>query len=220
MNRITTLTLLMAASLIATSAWAANLYRYVNNEGITVLDRTIPPQFVPKGYSILNERGEVLKVVPRALNEEEKAALRLEQQRAADQAARDAELRRLYRTPDDVDQAMIAWVNRLYVEISLTNGQLSAKKGELSDLQSTAANVERSGKTVTPELMDQIHEVQADIEGRKADIQAIHDRIDADIQMFELDKIRVAEISGITAKSTVDVLKARDMRIPAFLLRE
>jgi len=57
MNRITTLTLLMAASLIATSAWAANLYRYVNNEGITVLDRTIPPQFVPKCYSILNERG-------------------------------------------------------------------------------------------------------------------------------------------------------------------
>ena len=220
MNRITALILLITASLMTTSASAATLYRYVNNEGVTVLDRTIPPEFVPQGYSILNERGEVLKVVPRALTEEEKAALRVEQQKLAEQAARDAELRRLYRTPDDVDHAMVAWVNRLNVEISLANGQLNAKKAELIVLQSAAADIERAGKPVTPELMEQIEKVEGDIEVSKLEITTILDRIDADIQMFELDKIRVSELSGIVAKPTIDVFKERDMRVPTFLLEQ
>ena len=218
MNRAITFFLLITASLMATSAGAANLYRYVNNEGITVLDRTIPPQFVPQGYSILNERGEVLKVVPRALTEEEKSVMRVAQQKLAEQAARDAELKRLYRTPDDVDQAMIAWVNRLNVEMSLANGHLTAKKGELAHLQSNAADVERAGNSVTPELMEQIHKVQNEIESSKLNIALISKRIDADIQMFELDKIRVVELTGILAKSTISVLQEREMRVPDFLL--
>lgn len=220
MNPLMALILLITASLVATSASAANLYRYVNNEGVTVLDRTIPPEFVPLGYSILNERGEVLKVVPRALTEEEKAALRVAQQKLADQAARDAELKRLYRTPDDVDQAMVAWVNRLNVEISLVNGQQNAKKAELIVLQSDAADIERAGKPVTPELMEQIDEVQGDIEAIKLEIATILERIDTDIQMFELDKIRVSELTGIVAKPTIDVFRERDMRVPTFLLEK
>lgn len=216
MNRILITAIILTTTMISSSVWSATLYRYVDHEGVTVLNRTIPPEFVPLGYTILNERGEVLKVVPRALTDEEKAVLRAEEQRVADQKARDTELRRLYRVPEDVDQAMLAWINRLNVEISLKNSHLQAKKQELSDLQSTAADIERSGKSISDTLMAQIRAVQAEMADDKAEIEAIFTRIALDIKLFDLDKIRVSEMTGIEAKSTVLVLEEHQLAVPDF----
>lgn len=179
----------------ATNLMAANLYRYIDENGTVVLDRTIPPHFVSKGYAILNEQGTVLKIVPPALTEKEKIAARAEQQRVAIQEARDKELLKLYRSPEDVDRAMLAWTSRLDVEISLKRNQLAIKRAELSDIQSEAADLERVGKTVTPEILARISEVQKEIETIESDIQLVQKRRKEDIFMFELDKARVTEIT-------------------------
>ena len=55
---------------------AAELYRYKNEDGITVLDSHVPARYVKNGYTILSLDGRVLEVVPRALTEEEIRRLR------------------------------------------------------------------------------------------------------------------------------------------------
>ena len=34
---------------VAVGAEASDLYRYINDKGITVLDRSVPPQYVSRG---------------------------------------------------------------------------------------------------------------------------------------------------------------------------
>ena len=46
---------------------ARELYRYTNDQGNMVVDYQVPPQYVPNGYEILNEKGMVIEVVPREL---------------------------------------------------------------------------------------------------------------------------------------------------------
>ena len=50
----------------AASVTAAELYRYQNEDGITVVDRVIPGAYVSRGCEVLNESGQVVRVVPPA----------------------------------------------------------------------------------------------------------------------------------------------------------
>jgi len=50
----------------AASAKAAELYRYQNEDGIKVVDWVIPAAYVGSGYEVLNESGQVVRVVPPA----------------------------------------------------------------------------------------------------------------------------------------------------------
>ena len=49
----------------------AELYKYTNEDGVTVLESHIPARYVKNGYSILSLDGRILEVVPRALTEKE-----------------------------------------------------------------------------------------------------------------------------------------------------
>ena len=48
------------------SETVAELYRYQNEADSTVVDWVIPATYVSSGYEILNESGQVLRVVPPA----------------------------------------------------------------------------------------------------------------------------------------------------------
>ena len=50
---------------------AAELYRYKNEDGVTVLDSHVPARYVKNGYTILSLDGRVLEVVVRALSDKE-----------------------------------------------------------------------------------------------------------------------------------------------------
>ena len=50
----------------AASVTAAELYRYQNEDGIPVVDRVIPGAYVSGGCEVLNESGQVVRVVPPA----------------------------------------------------------------------------------------------------------------------------------------------------------
>ena len=64
---------LPAAALLGLSpaALSADLYRYTNDEGVPVIDYQVPPEHIKKGYEELNDKGVVIRVVPRELTEEE-----------------------------------------------------------------------------------------------------------------------------------------------------
>ena len=60
------------ASVQADDAPGIVLYRYVDSRGVTVLDRQgVPPEYVGKGYEVLNQRGRVVQTIPPAPSADE-----------------------------------------------------------------------------------------------------------------------------------------------------
>ena len=60
-------------ALVALSATglAAELYRYQNEAGVTVVNWAIPAAYVTNGYEVLNEAGQVVRVVAPAKTDTE-----------------------------------------------------------------------------------------------------------------------------------------------------
>ncbi|MEK9933626.1 MAG: hypothetical protein VW555_02825, partial [Luminiphilus sp.] len=86
-------------------ALSAELYRYQNEDGITVVDWAIPADYVSSGYEVLNESGQVVRVVAPVkteseLEKEADAAKRRDAEAAAEaaQLERDTFLLRRYST--------------------------------------------------------------------------------------------------------------------------
>lgn len=189
---------LIVAGVVLTSipAMAGNLYRYTDDDGTVVLDRTIPPEFVSRGYTVLDEMGNILKVVEPALTPEERTRQKEAERRAELQKARDQELLKLYRSSSDVERAMAAWMSRLDVEIHLKRNQMAIKQSEYNEYQSQAADLERVGKPVTQEILDEMALIQTEIDRIQLSIDSIDQRKKEDRVMFELDKKRVIELTS------------------------
>ncbi|MBP8237047.1 MAG: DUF4124 domain-containing protein, partial [Pseudomonas sp.] len=84
---------LLLGLLLPVVAGAAELYRYVDDKGTTVLSRQgVPPEHISKGYEVLNDQGRVIQVIPPAPSAEEMKRILADKARASS----DAQLLRLY----------------------------------------------------------------------------------------------------------------------------
>lgn len=139
--------------LLATTAVQAELYRYVDDKGVVVLNRQgVPPQHIGKGYEVLNDQGRVTRVVPPAPTPEERQRL-LE---AKARAGSDAQLLRLYASVEDVERAEARKLAELDSVIGITHGNLQSLRAQQANLQSQAASHERAGREVPKQLLVQI----------------------------------------------------------------
>ncbi|MFT6267099.1 MAG: hypothetical protein ACJAWS_003266, partial [Oleiphilaceae bacterium] len=94
--------------IFSTQSIAAQLYRYTNEQGNLVMGHVIPPNFVAKGYDILNVQGRIIETIPPALNEKQiaqrDAQLKQKEQAKIALAVQDEiddKLKQLYSHPDD-----------------------------------------------------------------------------------------------------------------------
>lgn len=163
------MTLSMLSPLAATAAEGPGmqLYRYVDSRGVTVLDRQgVPPEYVAKGYEILNAQGRVIQVVPPAPTAEQI------RQAEADklQADADAQLLALYSTVADVDKAKARKLAEIDSLISVAQGNLQGLASQQAGLQSQAADLERTARPVPQSLIDQIGDVREQRQRLQADI--------------------------------------------------
>ncbi len=104
--------LLLTGMLSATGAnlaAAQSLYKYKNNEGITVISSTMPREFVHLGYSILDRNGRIVETIPPAMTHDQKSQLEKLKSRKVQQEREselDQELLDLYGSPDEIYGAM------------------------------------------------------------------------------------------------------------------
>ena len=108
---------------------AANIYRYYDNQGNLFHGSQVSPEFVKNGYEVLNEKGQVIQTVARALTEEEREAQALaqqSQQQSQEERARQEEedrlLLRLYRSPEEVIRRRDSTVEQLDAQITALTG--------------------------------------------------------------------------------------------------
>lgn len=154
--------LLLVAPLLAPAAWAAEkpqiqLYRYVDSRGVTVLDtQGVPPEYVAKGYQILNQQGRVIQTVPPAPTAEE--IQRQAVQKA--QADADAALLHLYPSLQELDRAHAREQAEFDTRIAVANTSLQGLQLQQNSLQTQAAAQERAAQPVQASIVQQLANIK------------------------------------------------------------
>ncbi|WP_017901684.1 hypothetical protein [Pseudomonas asplenii] len=175
------------------AAWADEVlfYRYVDNKGVTVLDRQgVPPEYIGKGYQVLNQQGRVVQTVAPALTPEQ------QQRKQAEKAQADAnaQLLQRYSSVEEVDKAQARKLAELDALIANVRNNLQALLAQQTGLQGQAAEQERAGKEVSPELLAQLGGLRDEQVRMKADI-ARYQAARAEAQRdFAADRARVEQL--------------------------
>ena len=186
------------------SATAAELYRYQNEAGITVVDWAIPAAYVGSGYEVLNESGQIVRIVPPAKTDTElqrdAVAARAQEAEAAAQAAqleRDTFLLRRYSTIQDIEAARDRSLRELDIRIAILSGQRDTLSQQLARHQSAldtakqtdAASPQYEEETVAA-LKAEIQSLDEASEGRQQQAAALAEAYSRDIARFaELEEI-------------------------------
>ncbi|WP_236213179.1 DUF4124 domain-containing protein [Metapseudomonas otitidis] len=176
---------------MAPLAAQAELYRYTNEKGVTVLDRLgVPPQFIDKGYEVLNDQGRVVKTVPPAPTLEERQRVQADKARAGS----DAQLLRLYTSVEDVDRALQRKLSELDGLITVAKGNQQSLRTQQANLQAQAADNERAGRQVPEALVAQIDNVRSEYKRLDDDIARYQDERKKAQATFAADRARLAEL--------------------------
>lgn len=196
MRNVILLVLICSLGAMST-AWAADkmpgkvIYRYKNNQGVTVMDATIPPEYVPKGYEVLTRSGKVIKVVAPSLEGEEAEQARAERLLREEQTRIDVQLRRSYSNVKDIDAAKARNLESLRGNIKILEANKSTAEGRLQTSLARAAELERSGRKVPEDVLknigsleQEIKNIQLQIKQREVEYQSVSDRFDQDRKRF------------------------------------
>lgn len=169
-------------ALLAPSA-AAELYKYVNEDGVTVLDSHVPARYVKNVYTILRNDGRVLEVVQRALEKAER------EQKVADQ-----NLLRIYGTPEDVVRARDTKLSSIEGFINTSRDNLTRLESQKRSLQSQLADIERAGGTIGKNRLAQIRSIENRIRSNEAEIVEKQSEMERLKTGFGADLKRIREL--------------------------
>lgn len=206
---------LMLSSFDAT---AAQLYRYKDDQGNYVLNQTIPPKYVKKGYDILNSQGRVIKTVAPALTEAQIAARdaaleeeRIRKEEAKKQALIDDKLRQLYSHPNDAVRVVSRRVADIKGLIQAKLNRIETSKEQIIEEEASAASRQRQGKKILETTLKRLDKLKSDIEINKHDISELKHELEKVKLEFD-EKIKRLEV--ITGKEATDYPKFLDAQKP------
>jgi len=186
--------------MFAIASSARELYRYRNAEGNIVVDYQVPVNYVGSGYEVLNDEGIVIKVVPRALTEEEQKVQDAQDRLAAEARAEEERLKAWdeslmlrYSTVADIEAARDRALRDLQIRLSILKGNRRSLKQKVENYQAQAADLERRGMEVDVARLRTIEDLQTEIGtteraivDREHDIEDLADTFQKDIDRFEM----------------------------------
>jgi chromosome segregation ATPase len=197
MRRTTIIALATYISLGSTGAIAQiKYYRYVNNDGVKVISHTIPPEYAQKGYEVITHTGKVLEVVQPAPDPEE-----LKQQESARAKERElmAEyevLARRYSSASEIYAARDRRLAHLDANIAILRSNISNISDQVENLMKKAAEVERSGRDVPQQILQNIEETRAELRTTEEMLQArmdeheiIRQEYEKQVELFKRGKV-------------------------------
>ncbi|SEL60300.1 hypothetical protein SAMN05216604_12421 [Pseudomonas agarici] len=167
------------------------LYRYVDDKGVTVLSRQgVPPEYIGQGYQVLNPRGRVIQTVAPALSVEQIQRQQVEKV----QADANARLLRRYSSVDEVDKALARKLVELDGLIANAQTNLQASLARQASLHGQAAEQERAGKEVSPQLLALLAGLRDEQARMKADIDKYQAARVQSQRDFAADRARVEQL--------------------------
>jgi hypothetical protein len=201
LNKLALVGLLAAG--IASGVQAANIYKYLDENGRTVFNSSVPPDRVKYGYTIMNERGQVIEVVPRQLTPEEIAArnaaeeLRLAEEEATrKQQEADSLLLRTYTSPDEIIAQRDVRVMRLDSRIIELTGNLSKVDAEVTRLTQLVEAAKTAGTAADAATVAKLEEQTAERLSLQNEITVVEAEKQDEIAMAERNAQRLTELLG------------------------
>ena len=161
-KRVCLILLLLSWPAVSHGANGARLYRYINGEGIVVIDDKIPPAYVAQGYDILSSTGQLLDTVEPSVpqNAVEKAL------RKKALAAREKEDRFIlisYSSVSEIQAAMARKLGQLDREVKGINTNIKGSKRRIAFEQQRAANYQRGGRAVPKNVTETLFELELEV---------------------------------------------------------
>lgn len=211
--------LLLALALPATGAQAENLYKWVDENGVTHYGDSIPARDAKRQREVLNEHGVSVDVLPREKTREELAAeaARLREIEAAEQlerAARERDERLLatYLSVDEIADLRDRRILALEAQIGVTRHYLKNLESKWEDLEAETKRynfpyVEDSDLPPLPDDIAQhvIHTEKAMAEHMQT-VRALRQEQDAIRAEFRQDMERFQELTADTSSDGTEKL--------------
>ncbi len=167
------------------------LFRYQDDQGRMVLNDTLPPSAVTRGYQIIRPDGQVVKTVDPALPPAEVKAAQIAREKAEQQKKWDESLLLRYSDIEDIKEAKKRAVNDIQVRISILKGNRNYLKTQVEREVERAAAAERNGQEVSDEqlkaiktLKQQLSDVEELVDIREREKNETADQFDRDMARF------------------------------------
>lgn len=196
---------------VCVAVQAANIYRYVDNNGRTVFNASIPPEYVKNGYTILNERGQVIEVVPPALTadqvaqqEAERRAREQEELARREQIEADNLLLRLYRSPEEVARKRDDRVRSLDSHIAGLNLNINSVGQDIASLEQRVATARQNGGEAPANLLRDLETLSAERERLQNQLDNANAEKANLIAQAEKDMARLRELLGQPEEPAAD----------------
>ena len=159
-----------AGLLLGDTTQAGKLYKWVDEHGQTRYGDRIPPQYAKKSNKTLNKQGVVVESKAAAKTQEQIAEEQRLAKRKAEQESKrqqQAHLDRIlldtFTNEDEMILTRDGKIEAIEAVIRVTNSRTEKIKQRLEKQQLRAANLERSGKAVSPKLQQGIRESRRQI---------------------------------------------------------
>lgn len=163
----------LAGLLVCVAAYGqAQLYRYIDDKGVTVLGNRVPPEFVSRGYEVLDSNGRVREVIPAAPTPEELKANRAAREAQDRQRQSDTTLLRLYSSQADLDRAHARQLAQIESLIQSARGEIDGVQDQREALQQRAAVQERAGREIDPQILQDLAHADAETQRLERLIEA------------------------------------------------
>jgi len=192
---------------LAPSAVGAELFRFVDEEGVVVITSTLPPRYASRGYTVIDARGRVVREVPRELTpievkrREAEAELRAARQEEAErQRLHDADLLRLYSSADEVELARDRRVENIRASIASIRSSEERLREQQANFEREAAGFERAGRRVPEDLIESLRRIDVQLEERSRQIEAREQEEQEMRETFDRDRDRVRRLLGGTSR--------------------
>jgi len=187
-------------SLLAHSAFAQDVYKWVDENGDVYYSQTLPPKQAGKAHDRLTSDGRVAERVTTA---EELEILRAEQARQREQAEkariqvqRDRLFLAAYPTEDEVRRTISSRRETVLSERDSVESLLDQSRGRFADTVEQAAELERRGKPVPGHLVARISEARAGIRELTRRLDEIETRLVALDEELEAELERHRRLTG------------------------
>jgi len=180
------------------------LYRYVDDRGVTVIDFHIPPEHAHRGYQVLGTGGRVIDEIPPNLSPEERAAQVGTAETANERAdrelrerKRDESLLLRYSTVADIEAAQDRSLRELRVRINIERSNIRSLRQQIENEQAAAADLERRGVEVPVENLLNIRKLQVDLERTERSITEREREIESTMASYAADAARFRELAPL-----------------------
>ena len=183
----------------------ADLYKWVDDSGVTHYTRTPPPESAIHDREVLSLQGRKKGVIRGLISEEEKQAeaerlIREETRKKEEDEARrrDRSLLISYKTVEEMEAKRDAKLEYLEFLIKNLENDRQKSKQEYNRLLEQAVRIEREGKSPSEDMKANLRSAQREYKSSNAGLIKVRADQDKTIKTFEEDIQRFKELKGIT----------------------